>query len=561
MDESVAFGSPADTDTSRYRERAEHYKSLLRVLESRASKIKQGGGPKRIEREHSRGKLTARERIARLVDDPEGFTELGLFAGYGMYKEEGGCPAGGTVMGLGHVRGELCMIVANDATVKAGAWFPITAKKNLRAQEIALENHLPIIYLVDSAGVFLPMQDEIFPDKEHFGRIFRNNAILSSKGIPQIAAIMGSCVAGGAYLPIMSDEALIVDGTGSVFLAGPFLVKAAIGEDVDVETLGGATTQSEISGVTDYKVPDDEACLEKVRELIGHLGPHTRAGFRREEPKEPAYPAKELYGLVPDNGAQPYEMRDVLARIVDADSWTEYKAGYGKTLLTGYARIDGWSVGIVANQRVVVRAKTGKRAHSDEMQAGGVIYSDSADKAARFIMNCNQKHIPLVFFQDVTGFMVGSRAEHGGIIKDGAKMVNAVANSIVPKFTVVAGNSYGAGNYAMCGRAYDPRLICAWPTARIAVMGGSQAAKTLLQIQVRKLEKQGKELSEEEREALLASIEARYERQTTPYYAAARLWVDAIIDPADTRAWLSRGIAMANHNPEIPPFNPGVIQT
>ncbi|HET6569573.1 MAG TPA: carboxyl transferase domain-containing protein [Rhodothermales bacterium] len=551
----MEIGTPIDQDKPAFQRREAHYLELLGQLNRRAEQVRQGGGAARVEREHERGKLTARERIDRLVDVASDFCEIGLFAGYGMYEDEGGCPSGGTVMGLGRVSGRLCMIVANDATVKAGAWFPITAKKNLRAQEIALENHVPIIYLVDSAGVYLPMQDEIFPDKEHFGRIFRNNAVLSSRGIPQIAAIMGSCVAGGAYLPIMSDEALIVDGTGSVFLAGPFLVKAAIGEEVDAETLGGAATHSEISGVTDYKMPDDETCLQTIRELVSHLGERGRAGFDRSEPEPPAFPEEEVYGLIPETGAQPYDMRNVLARFIDQDSWTEYKAGYGQTLLTGYARIDGWSVGIVANQRQVTRTRTG------EMQVGGVIYSDSADKAARFVMNCNQKRIPLVFVQDVTGFMVGTRAEHGGIIKDGAKMVNAVANSVVPKFTVIVGNSFGAGNYAMCGRAYDPRLICAWPTARIAVMGGSQAAKTLVQIQVSKLERQGKTISEQEREELLSAIAARYEEQTEPYYAAARLWVDEIIDPAQTRAWLSRGIEMADHNPVIPPFNPGLIQT
>lgn len=551
----MEIGTPAEQDRASFRKRADRYRELLKQLEARAQRIRQGGGAERIAREHERGKLTARERIQQLIDDASSFMEIGLFAGYGMYEEEGGCPSGGTVMGLGHVSGRLCMIVANDATVKAGAWFPITAKKNLRAQEIALENHVPIIYLVDSAGVYLPMQDEIFPDKEHFGRIFRNNAILSSRGIPQIAAIMGSCVAGGAYLPIMSDEALIVDGTGSVFLAGPFLVKAAIGEDVDAETLGGATTHTHISGVTDYKMPDDETCLRTIRELISHMGERARAGFHREESQDPAYQPDEIYGLIPEAGNQPYDMRNVLARIIDRGSWTEYKEGYGQTLLTGYARIEGWSVGVVANQRLVSKSKTG------EMQVGGVIYSDAADKAARFIMNCNQKRVPLVFIQDVTGFMVGTRAEHGGIIKDGAKMVNAVANSVVPKFTVIVGNSFGAGNYAMCGRAYDPRLICAWPTARIAVMGGSQAAKTLLQIQLSKFERQGKKLGEEEKTTLLSSIEARYEEQTEPYYAAARLWVDEIIDPASTRSWLSRGIEMADHNPEIPAFNPGVFQT
>ena len=552
---SASLGTPADPTSRSYQEREARFRELLGRMRERAEQIKQGGGPQRIEREHQRGKLTARERIARLLDLPNDFTEIGLYTGYGMYEDEGGCPAGGTIVGLGKVSGRLCLIVANDATVKAGAWFPITAKKNLRAQEIALENHVPIIYLVDSAGVFLPMQAEIFPDKEHFGRIFRNNAVLSSKGIPQIAAIMGSCVAGGAYLPIMSDEALIVEGTGSVFLAGPFLVKAAIGEQVDAETLGGAATHSEISGVTDYKMPDDETCLKTIRTLVSHLGQRQRAGFNRDVPVDPAFPPEEIYGLMPTGGAQPYDTREVLARLIDADSWTEYKAGYGKTLLTGYARIDGWSVGVVANQRMVVRARTG------EMQVGGVLYSESANKGARFIMNCNQKRIPIVFFQDVTGFMVGKRAEQGGIIKDGAKMVAAVANSVVPKFTIVIGNSYGAGNYAMCGRAYDPRLMLAWPTARIAVMGGTQAAKTLLQIQVRKLEKQGKTLSDEEREELLHTIEQRYEAQTSPYFAAARLWVDEIIDPVETRRWISRGIEMADHNPEIPPFNPGVIQT
>jgi len=550
-----SLGTPAEPASRSYQEREARYRELLGRMRTRAEEIKQGGGPLRIEREHQRGKLTARERIARLLDLPHDFTEIGLYTGYGMYQDEGGCPAGGTVMGLGKVSGRLCIVVANDATVKAGAWFPITAKKNLRAQEIALENHVPIIYLVDSAGVFLPMQAEIFPDKEHFGRIFRNNAVLSSKGIPQIAAIMGSCVAGGAYLPIMSDEALIVEGTGSVFLAGPFLVQAAIGEQVDVETLGGATTHSEISGVIDYKMPDDETCLATIRTLVSHLGQRQRAGFNRDVPVDPAFAPEEIYGLMPTGSAQPYDTREVLARLIDRDSWTEYKAGYGKTLLTAYARIDGWSVGIIANQRTVVRAGTG------EMQVGGVIYSDSADKATRFILNCNQKRVPMVFFQDVTGFMVGKRAEQGGIIKDGAKMVNAVANSVVPKFTVVVGNSYGAGNYAMCGRAYDPRLMLAWPSARIAVMGGAQAAKTLLQIQVRKLEKQGREITDEEREELLQTIEQRYEAQTSPYYAAARLWVDEIIDPVETRRWISRGIEMADHNPDIPPFNPGVIQT
>ncbi len=535
--------------------------ALLETWSSRAREISAGGGEKRIRREHERGKMTARERVAALLDTADDFLEIGTFAGYGMYGDEGGCPAGGTVMGLGHVSGRLCMVVANDATVKAGAWFPITAKKNLRAQEIALENHLPIIYLVDSAGVFLPMQDEIFPDRDHFGRIFRNNAVLSARGVPQIAAIMGSCVAGGAYLPIMSDEALIVEGTGSVFLAGPFLVRAAIGEDVDSETLGGAATHSRISGVTDYEMPDDTTCLETIRDLVSRFGARPLAGFERSEPAEPAFPVEDLFGLVPVEGHAAFDTHEVLARIIDADSWTEYKAGYGQTLLTGYARIDGWSVGIVANQRKTVKARAGRKAHTDEMQAGGVIYSDSADKAARFIMVCNQKRIPLVFLQDVTGFMVGTRAEQGGIIKDGAKMVNAVANSVVPKFTVVTGNSFGAGNYAMCGRAYDPRLMLAWPTARIAVMGGNQAAETLLQIQVAKLSRQGMEPDRLKQDELLRSIRARYEETTSPYYAAARMWVDEIIDPTVTRRWISTGIEMADHNPHMEPFRTGALQT
>ncbi|PSQ97310.1 MAG: methylcrotonoyl-CoA carboxylase [Bacteroidetes bacterium SW_9_63_38] len=560
MSDSQHIGTDADTTDASFQERAAHYEALVDTMEERAAEIRMGGGQERIDREHERGKLTARERVEYLVDDAEQFNELGLFAGYEMYEDEGGCPAGGTVMGLGPVEGRTCMIVANDATVKAGAWFPITAKKNLRAQEIALENHVPILYLVDSAGVYLPLQDEIFPDKDDFGRIFRNNARLSSRGIPQIAAIMGSCVAGGAYLPIMSDEAIIVEGTGSVFLAGPYLVKAAIGEDVEAEELGGAVTHSEISGVVDYKAEDDEEALDTMRALVDHQGPVERFGYVRQEPVDPAYPAEDLYGLYPSTGGEQYEMREILARIVDANSWTEYKQDYGRTMLTGYARIDGWNVGVVANQRSVVRNRTDHQSKG-EIQVGGVIYSEAADKAARFVLNCNQKEIPIVFFQDVTGFMVGKRAEHGGIIKDGAKMVNAVANSTVPKLTVVMGNSYGAGNYAMCGRAYDPRLVLAWPTAKIAVMGGQQASKVLKQIRVRQLEKQGKELSEEEEEELLSRIQDRYEKQTTPYYAAARLWVDEIIDPVDTRSWLSTGLDMVDHNPELERFNPGVFQT
>ncbi|MDX2283174.1 MAG: acyl-CoA carboxylase subunit beta [Bacteroidia bacterium] len=514
-----------------------------------------GGGEKALAAHKAKGKLSARERIAALLDTPDSFLEIGALAAYGMYAEQGGCPSAGVVTGIGRVAGRLCMIVANDATVKAGAWFPMTCKKNLRAQEIAIENRLPILYLVDSAGVFLPMQDEIFPDKEHFGRIFRNNAVISSMGIPQISAIMGPCVAGGAYLPIMSDEALIVEGTGSVFLAGPYLVKSAIGEEVDIETLGGAATHSQISGVTDYQVKDDAACLATIRSLVDKLGQGPPAGFSRIPAQPPAAPPEALLDRLPAERTRPYDMRALLECIIDAGSWDEYKAGYGKTILTGYARVDGWAVGIVANQRLVVKSGKG------EMQLGGVIYSDSADKAARFILNCNQKRIPLVFFQDVTGFMVGSRAEQGGIIKDGAKLVNAVANSVVPKFTFIAGNSYGAGNYAMCGKAYDPRLIFAWPSAQIAVMGGEQAANTLLQIQVASLEKQGKAPDPDARAALLADITSRYAQQMSPYYAAARLWVDGIIDPRDTRRIISLGIEAANLNPDFRPFNPGVIQT
>ncbi len=514
-----------------------------------------GGGQKAIDKQHSLGKLSARERIDLLTDEGANFIEIGAFVGFDMYEEYGGCPAGGVVTGLGYVSGRLCVIVANDATVKSGAWFPITAKKNLRAQEISIENRLPIIYLVDSAGVFLPLQDEVFPDKEHFGRMFRNNSVISAMGIPQIAAIMGSCVAGGAYLPILSDEALIVENTGSVYLAGSFLVKAAIGEEVDSETLGGATTHSEISGVTDYKMPDDKTCLAAIRDIIGRHGHTEKAGFDRIKPQPPALPEHEIYGMYPEEGKKPYNMLEIIKRIVDNSEIQEYKAGYGKSIICGYARIEGWAVGIVANQRTILKSKKG------EMQLGGVIYSDSADKAARFIMNCNQKRIPLVFLQDVTGFMVGSRSEHGGIIKDGAKMVNAVSNSIVPKFTVVIGNSYGAGNYAMCGKAYDPRFIVAWPSAKIAVMGGEQAAKTLLQIQVASKKKQGLEVSPEDENKLLQEITQRYTRQTTPYYAAARLWVDAIIDPLDTRQFIATGIEAANHAPITKPFITGVLQT
>ena len=523
-------------------------------LERLLARARQGGGQARVDKEHAKGKWTARERLGKLFDPGCERLEIGALAGHGMYEEEGGCPSGGVVVELGRIHGKLCLAVANDATVKAGAWFPITGKKNLRAQEIALENRLPIIYLVDSAGVYLPMQDEIFPDKEHFGRMFRNNAKLSSAGIPQIAAVMGSCVAGGAYLPIMSDESIIVEGTGSIFLAGSYLVKAAIGEDIDNETLGGAETHDEISGVTDYRCANEEEALTYIRKLASHwgdLGP--KAGFRRDAASSPASPS--ICGVVPDARTEPYDTHDLLEALVDQDSFTEYKSGYGKTLVCGYARIDGWSVGIVSNQRTVVKSK------KDGLQFGGVIYSDSADKAARFIMTCNQRNVPLVFLQDVTGFMVGSKSEHGGIIKDGAKMVNAVANSVVPKFTVVVGNSYGAGNYAMCGKAYDPRLIVAWPTARLAVMGGTQAAKVLLQIEKASLKKQGKDPTEADEQALLNTITQRYDEQTEPVYAAARLWVDAIIDPYHTRSWISMGIEAANEAPIDDAFRPGVMQT
>ena len=532
----------------------DHNKLLVSDLRKRLNIIKKGGGKARIEKQHAQGKMTARERVDYILDKNSPSIEIGALAGFEMYEAEGGCPSGGVVVVMGHIKGRMCIVVANDATVKAGAWFPITAKKNLRAQEIAIENKIPIIYLVDSAGVFLPMQDEIFPDKEHFGRIFRNNAIMSSMGIPQIAAVMGSCVAGGAYLPIMSDEALIVDKTGSIFLAGSYLVKAAIGESVDNETLGGATTHSEISGVTDYKAKDDAHALDTIRNIVDKMGHTPTAGFSREKAIKPAEDSKEIYGLLPDSRSEPYNMLDIIKRLVDNSEFEQYKAGFGKTILTGYARIDGWAVGIVANQRTVVKTKKG------EMRFGGVIYSDSADKATRFIANCNQKRIPLVFLQDVTGFMVGSKSEHGGIIKDGAKMVNAVSNSVVPKFTIVIGNSYGAGNYAMCGKAYDPRLIVAWPSAELAVMSGKSAAKVLLQIEKAAVEKQGGTLNADEEQKLFEKIKDRYDRQISPYYAAARLWTDAIIDPLDTRSWISLGIEAANQAPIEKQFNMGVLQ-
>ncbi len=530
-------------------------KQLVFEMKTKLKKIMEGGGAKSAAKQKEKGKMLARERIQYLIDEGSNFLEIGAFAADGMYEEHGGCPSACVITGIGYVSGRQCMIVANDATVKAGAWFPMTGKKNLRAQEICIENKLPIIYLVDSAGVYLPMQDEIFPDKEHFGRIFRNNAVMSSMGILQIAAIMGSCVAGGAYLPIMSDEAMIVEGTGSVFLAGSYLVKSAIGEDIDNETLGGATTHCEISGVTDYKHPNDQACLDSIKNIMSKVGDYNKAGFDRIKSAEPSKDVKELYGILPDNREKPYDMRDIIERLVDQSDFEEYKKGYGQSILCGLARIDGWAVGIVANQRKVVKSKKG------EMQFGGVIYSDSADKAARFIMNCNQKKIPLVFLQDVTGFMVGSRSEQGGIIKDGAKMVNAMANSVVPKFTIVIGNSYGAGNYAMCGKAYDPRLIYAWPTAKIAVMGGAQAAKVLVQIQAATMKAKGEVVTDEQEAELLKKTTDKYESQTTPYYAAARLWVDGIIDPSETRKVISMGIEAANHAPIEKRYNVGVIQT
>jgi 3-methylcrotonyl-CoA carboxylase beta subunit len=539
----------------------EGMKASLYDRQHKLEKIYEGGGKKAIEKQREKNKLTPRERIAYLLDTHKSFIEIGAFAGLDMYEESGGCPAGGTVAGIGYISGRQCVIVANDQTVKAGAWFPITGKKNLRLQEIAMENHLPVIYLVDSAGVFLPMQDEIFPDKEHFGRIFRNNARMSAMGITQIAAVMGPCVAGGAYLPIMSDETLMVEGNGSIFLAGPYLVKAAIGEDTDAETLGGAQTHTEISGIADYKFKTEQECMDHIKKMMSMLGEKEKAGFDRIPPVAPKKKADELYNIFPADG-KPYDMLEIIQCIADDSAFVQFKEDYGKTIICGYGRIDGWAVGIVANQRLIVKAKKAVKPGqaATEMQLGGVIYNDSADKAARFILNCNQKKIPLVFLQDVTGFMVGSRSEHSGIIKDGAKMVNAVANSVVPKITIIIGNSFGAGNYAMCGKAYDPRFIYAWPTAKIAVMGGDQAAKTLLQIQVSAMKAKGKEVATEEEQRLLNEIKSRYNKQTTPYYAAARLWVDDIIDPVDTRKVISEGINAANHNPEIRDLKVGVFQ-
>ncbi|MGB5355869.1 MAG: carboxyl transferase domain-containing protein [Eudoraea sp.] len=538
----------------RFNKNEDYNKLMVSELKKRLVKVKLGGGQDRIDKQHEQGKMSARERVAFLLDDDEKSIEIGAFAGEEMYEEYGGCPSAGVVVKIGHIKGKLCIVVANDASVKAGAWFPITAKKNLRAQEIAIENNIPIIYLVDSAGVFLPMQDEIFPDKEHFGRIFRNNAIMSSMGITQISAVMGSCVAGGAYLPIMSDEALIVDKTGSIFLAGSYLVKAAIGESIDNETLGGATTHCEISGVTDYKAADDKDALTIIGNIIDKIGDASKAGFNRVKSLKPKEKEDDIYGILPHSRTEQYDMLEIIKRLVDNSEFQQYKEGYGKTILTGYARIDGWAVGIVANQRKVVKTKKG------EMRFGGVIYSESADKATRFIANCNQKKIPLVFLQDVTGFMVGSKSEHGGIIKDGAKMVNAVSNSVVPKFTIIIGNSYGAGNYAMCGKAYDPRLIVAWPSAELAVMSGNSAAKVLLQIEKASLKKKGEQISEEKEKELFEQIKKRYDKQISPYYAAARLWTDAIIAPIETRKWISLGIEAANHKPIEKSFNMGLLQ-
>ena len=538
----------------KFNKNEDHNKLLLSDLKKRFAKVKLGGGQKSIDKHHSKGKMTARERVDYLLDPKAKSIEIGAFAGDGMYEQYGGCPSGGVVVKMGYVKGKQCIVVANDATVKAGAWFPITGKKNLRAQEIAIENRLPIIYLVDSAGVFLPMQDEIFPDKEHFGRIFRNNAVMSSMGITQIAAVMGSCVAGGAYLPIMSDEAIIVDKTGSIFLAGSYLVKAAIGESIDNETLGGATTHCEISGVTDYKAKDDKDALDKIKSIVDKIGDYDKAGYNRAESKKPKENPEDIFGILPKSRADQYDMKEIIKRLVDDSEFDEYKQDYGKTIITAYARIEGWAVGIVANQRKLVKTKKG------EMQFGGVIYNDSADKATRFIANCNQKKIPLVFLQDVTGFMVGSKSEHSGIIKDGAKMVNAVSNSVVPKFTIILGNSYGAGNYAMCGKAYDPRLIAAWPSAELAVMSGNSAAKVLAQIETASLKKRGETITKEKEEELFNKIKDRYDNQVSPYYAASRIWTDGVINPLDTRTWISMGIEAANHAPIEKPFNMGVLQ-
>ena len=538
----------------KFKNNKEFNKFLISDLKKRFAKVKLGGGQKRIDKLHEKGKMTARERIDYLFDNKSKSIEIGAFAGDQMYEEHGGCPSGGVVVKIGYISNKQCIVVANDATVKAGAWFPITGKKNLRAQEIAIENKIPIIYLVDSAGIYLPMQDEIFADKEHFGRIFRNNAVMSSQGINQIAAVMGSCVAGGAYLPIMSDESIIVDKTASIFLAGSYLVKAAIGENIDNETLGGATTHCEVSGVTDYKAKNDKDALDKIKRIVDKIGDSANAGYNRSKSQAPKLNDKDIFEILPKDRTTPYDMLEIIKRLVDKSEFDQYKQGYGKTIITGYARIDGWAVGIVANQRKLVKTKNG------EMQFGGVIYNDSADKATRFIANCNQKKIPLIFLQDVTGFMVGSKSEHSGIIKDGAKMVNAVSNSVVPKFTVIIGNSYGAGNYAMCGKAYDPRLIVSWPSAELAVMSGNSAAKVLLQIETASLKKQGEEITDKQEAELFNKIKSRYDQQISPYYAASRLWTDAIIDPLETRTWISMGIEAANNSPIEKQFNMGVLQ-
>jgi 3-methylcrotonyl-CoA carboxylase beta subunit len=538
-----------------YQNNYDVYQKLLDNLKAVNKEVEKGGGEKYLKKIKEQGKFPVRERIKNLIDKGSKFIEIGKLTAYGMYEEYGGAPSSGTIFGIGQIHGRDTVIVVNDPTVKAGAWFPITCKKNLRAQEISMENHLPIVYLVDSAGIFFPLQEDLFPDKEHFGRIFRNNAVMSSMGIPQIAAILGNCVAGGAYLPIMSDEALIVEGNGTVFLAGAHLVKAAIGEEIDNQDLGGAVVHSEISGVTDYKVENEVEALNMVRNLVDKFGKFPGISFDRIKPAAPAFDQEEIYGIIPADRSRPYDMHQILARILDNSELDEYKTGYGKTIVTGYSRLDGYAIGVVANQRLVVKSKQG------EMQIGGVIYSDSADKAARFILNCNQKRIPLLFLQDVTGFMVGKKAEHGGILKDGAKLVNAVANSVVPKFTFIVGNSFGAGNYAMCGKAYDPRLIFALPSANIAVMGGQQASNTLLSIRLSQLKKSGREITEDEKQALLKEIEDRYKEQMDPVYAAARLWVDGIVDPLEIRSIVSTGIRMAENNPSMPKFNPGVIQT
>jgi 3-methylcrotonyl-CoA carboxylase beta subunit len=532
---------------------------LLTEIKNEEAAIQQGGGAKAVEAQHKKGRLTARERIAKLIDPDTSFFELGIFAAHEMYEEWGGAPAAGTITGLARVCDRLVMVIANDATVKAGAFFPLTAKKVIRAQNISSENHIPTIYLVDSAGVFLPLQEDVFPDTDDFGRVFRNNAVMSAKGIPQITAIMGMCVAGGAYLPVMCDHILMTEGSG-LFLAGPALVQAAIGQKVSAEELGGARMHSEISGTVDFREPDDESCLERVRALVDKMGHPPFARFDCKEPEEPALPGEEIYGIFSSDPARQYDMHEVIARIVDGSKFEEYRAEYGKTVLCGYARIGGMAVGIVANNKKhvpTIDAATGER----RIEFGGVIYTESAEKAARFILDCNQNLVPLVFLHDVNGFMVGKEAEWSGIIRAGAKMVNAVSNSVVPKIAVICGGSFGAGHYAMCGKAYDPRFIFAWPTARYAVMSGDSAASTLVEIKIKQLEREGKKLSDAEKKELYDSIRATYEHQTDPRYAAARLWVDAIIDPAQTREALMWALEAAALNPDIADFKTGVLQT